>query len=1127
MKKHLTGNRLITYFLPKRSLMTIGLAGLSAVLHASSSTASGTNTRDLLAKETTTAVSVSAQQQQRRTISGRVVDDDGEPLVGVNIQEKGTSNGSSTDVNGHFSLSLTKYNAQIVISYVGFLTQTLTASDDMNIVMKEDNQQLDEVVVVGYGTQKKVNLTGSVASVNFQKEASSRPVTTAAQALAGMAAGVQVLQNSGRPNSEGFGIRIRGTGTFNNSDPLVLVDGMEMNLADVNPNDIESISILKDAASCAIYGNRGANGVILVTTKMGQEGTVRITYSGKLSINTPSKIVRFVSNYADYMGFVNEADDNVGAGHTYSDATIKKWRDAEADPNGISESGYPNYVAYPNTDWFDEIYQTKVMQEHSISLLGNEKRTKYNIGLTYLDNPGMIVRSGVKKYFMNLNITSDVTDWLQVGAHAWGYHDDQDRNDVSNLTAWSFLKTVPGIYPYYDGHYGGIENSEEDGAAGNPLLNLNGNGDSYYKHNRIYATTHAQIRFLNDFTFKTVFGYDYFHQRHKYAGTPNELYSFSRKQVVAPATSLDQIYVWMYTNQNYNWKWTNTLNYGHTFGKIHDVNVLLGFEEGRYYNGFLDMSKYGILDPSITDMSTITNMNTITGNDNQNKYRSWFGRLNYAYGSKYLFEADFREDGSSKFAPEKRWGFFPSVSAGWRISEENFAKESFLKEFDNLKLRVSYGKLGNSSVDDYAFQSWYETGYTVMGGQKAPSFYLRQLPNIDITWEKTKTFDLGLDFALLNNRLNGTIDYYSKYTSGILYSPSIGLTYGDKRSPLQNLAEVSNRGLEFTLRWEDHIGDVTYGVAVNGTWNKNRVEKYKGSWVHGWGADPNNPGSNVYYSNLGEVSSGGDERILEGHMMNEFYLYQTYSGDGSYFNADGSVNVNGGPSDGMIRTEDDMKWLQAMISAGHEFLPRRTAAKNGIWYGDYIFADIDGDGVYGGSNDRSFCNVSREPKFNFGIQAHAEWKGIDLSMNWGGATGFKTYWREIGQNASDVVYGLAIPKDIAYDHYFYDPSNPNDPRTNIASANPRLVMTNPGQSDGLHSTLRLYNCNFLKLRNLTLGYTFPKFICKAIYAQNLRVYFSGENLLTITSFPGLDPEMRTGQGYTTMRQFSFGLNITF
>ena len=302
--------------------------------------AADTNKATLLVKKTTATAYVSEPQQQKKTVGGIVVDSNGDPLVGVSVQEKGASNGTMTDINGHFSISLTKSEAQLIISYIGFSTQTVAASDNMNIVLKEDNHQLDEVVVVGYGTQKKVNLTGSVASVNFQKEAASRPITTAAQALTGMAAGVQILQS-------------RGTGTFNNSNPLVLVDGMEMNLSDVNPNDIENVSILKDAASCAIYGNRGANGVILITTKMGQAGTFRVTYSGKWSINTPSKIVRFVSNYADYMDFVNEADENVGAGHTYSDATIKKWRDAEANPNGISESGYPNYVAYPNTDWFN------------------------------------------------------------------------------------------------------------------------------------------------------------------------------------------------------------------------------------------------------------------------------------------------------------------------------------------------------------------------------------------------------------------------------------------------------------------------------------------------------------------------------------------------------------------------------------------------------------------------------------------------------------------------------------------------------------------------------------------------------------------------------------------------------
>ena len=424
----------------------------------------------------------SAQQPRQadtQTFSGRLTDAKGEPIVGAVVKVAGTGRGAVTNADGAWSIQARRGDV-LEFSSIGFTPATVklgVRTSGVSVQMSDDSKLLNEVVVVGYGTQKKVNLTGAVSSVDFTKE-TSRPVTTATQALAGMAAGVQVLQGSGRPNSEGFGINIRGVGTLNNSSPLVLVDGMEMSLSAVNANDIESISILKDAASCAIYGNRGANGVILVTTKTGQAGKVTVSYSGRLALNTPSRLVRFVSNYGDYMEFVNEAGTNVGSGITYSPDIIKQWRDAEANPNGIAESGYPNYVAYPNTDWYDVIYKTKVMQEHSMSLLGSEKRTRYSLGLTYLDNPGMIVRSGVKKYFINTNIVSDITSFLQVGAHLWGYHTDQQRNDVGNLSEWSFLKTVPGVYPYYDGHYGGVETSAEDGAVSNPLLNLNGNGDS-------------------------------------------------------------------------------------------------------------------------------------------------------------------------------------------------------------------------------------------------------------------------------------------------------------------------------------------------------------------------------------------------------------------------------------------------------------------------------------------------------------------------------------------------------------------------------------------------------------------------------------------------------------------------
>lgn len=1091
------------------------LLSATPVLAAKSTSWSG-NTDNLIAIE-----------QQKKTVSGRVLDNNGEPLIGVTVMEVGTQNATVTNVDGAFRLSLQKANAQLTFSYIGFEDITLNATDNLLITMKEAGNELNEVVVVGYGTQKKVNLTGSVVSVNMAKETNSRPVTTVAQALQGMAAGLDIQQGSGKPGAEGFSINIRGVGTMNDASPLVLVDGMEMSLSDVNPMDIESISVLKDAASCAIYGNRGANGVILVTTKNGTEGKVSITYTGRLSINQPSKLVRFMSNYADYMQLVNEASENIGTAGKYPESVIQQWRNAEANPNGISESGYPNYVAYPNTDWFDEIYQTKVMQEHALSLSGKDTRTRYNLGLTYLDNPGLIVRSGEKKYSINLKLISDITDWLQVGAQTWGTHSDRDRNNVDLLSDWSFLKTVPGIYPSYDGKFGGIETSVEDGAAGNPLQTLNGTGDGYFKTTHAYATAYAQIKFLKDFTYKSTFGYDYYNTRHKFTDGQNERYSFSRDEVVSSPAALEGMSGYMYYHHYYNWKLTNTLNWSHTFGDVHDLGILAGFEEGKNSDGNTDVKKMGMIDATLTDLNTLTSEEYIHGNFTGYTYRSWFGRLNYAYASRYLLEANFRYDGSSRFSPDNRWGFFPSASAGWRISEESFAKNSFLKAFDNLKLRASYGKLGNSSVDNYAYQSWYETGYTTMGGQKVPRFYLQNLPNMNVTWETTKTFNLGLDFSTLGGRLSGVIDYYAKRTSGILYRPTISLIFGDKVAPLQNLAGVSNKGLEATFRWEDKIGEVSYGIAVNGSLNRNRVTNYKGAYIEGWGADPNNPDPNIYYSNLGEVSSGGNQRIVEGHMMNEFYVYPIYSGNGKYYDASGNVDPNGGPRDGMIRTPEDLKWVQDMIAAGYSFEPQHNVSQNAIWYGEYIYADTNGDKVYGGSHDQKFTGESMIPKFNFGMQMHAEWKGIDLSMNWGGATGFSTYWREIGQNSSNVVFGLSIPQWVADDHYFYDPNNPTDPRTNLTSKNPRMSLENPSMSDALENTFHLYSCDYLKLRNLTIGYTLPKSLSRRIYAENLRFYFSGENLLTITSFPGLDPEMRSGEGYATMRQLSFGVNVTF
>lgn len=300
--------------------------------------------------------------------------------------------------------------------------------------MGENVKMLSEVVVVGYGTQKKVNLTGSVATVNLEKESLSRPLVSASQALSGMTAGLQVMQSSGTPYNEGFSFNIRGVGTLNSSSPLVLVDGMEQSLNNVDPNDIASISILKDAASCAIYGNRGANGVILVTTKTGQTGKVSVSYNATFSLNQPTKLIKTVSNYAKYMELMNEAATNIGESAPFSDITINQWREAEKDPNGISASGYPNYVAYPNTDWYDEIYSNDWMMKHSLSVTGQEGRTGYNLSISYTDNPGLIKDTGYQRYFLRANVYSDITKWLRIGTRVWGYHTDQKKSDTGSLT---------------------------------------------------------------------------------------------------------------------------------------------------------------------------------------------------------------------------------------------------------------------------------------------------------------------------------------------------------------------------------------------------------------------------------------------------------------------------------------------------------------------------------------------------------------------------------------------------------------------------------------------------------------------------------------------------------------------
>ncbi len=1059
-----------------------------------------------------TAKQLPLETAQPRIITGVVKNSSGVPVPGVTVIIKGTTRGITTDAEGRYSLQDVPENAILVFSFVGMKTQEAAIKNQttINVTMEEEMIGLDEVVAIGYGTQKKVNLTGSVATVNLESlEAKSRPIINVAQALNGATPGLQIMQGSGEPNVENFNVNIRGIGTLNSSSPLILVDGMEQSMSMVNPSDIATVSILKDAASCAIYGNRGANGVIFITTKNGSGGAINVTYDVTFSYNEPFKIIHTVSDYATYMQLFNESQVNLGQNPTFAQSIIDTWIAAKKDPNGTASTGYPNYVAYPNIDWWDEIYTKQWMQDHTFTVNGKEKRTGYSMSFSYNKNPGVVKKTGYDRFLGRLNLYSDVTDWLKVGTRIWGNVTDRDVSSSSSsfFNSLNTTKMLPCTYPFYDGKYGAPENPADDPQSHNPLWDM-AYTDGFDKYTQIYTDWYAQVKFLKHFSYNLDFYYKDLRREKKTYNTSIGKYSFSQGTYTTGANDPATLYTYMYYTRENLYKINHLLNYNQTFGQ-HDVSGLLGYEEQSFDFRETDVNKLGLTDAAVNDFNSATTPYSTTGYGSQYTARSIFGRANYAFMNKYLFEANFRYDGSSRFAPKYRWGLFPSFSAGWRVSEEPWMKN--IQVINSLKLRASWGKLGNNSIGNYDWQSTYSAANYASGNALLSGIAITAIANGALQWEETSVTNLGVDYGLLDNKLTGSVDVYNKFTSGILYTPDMFMVMGNAAAPKQNIAEVTNRGIEIELGWRDEIGkEFSYSVKANVAYNKNWVSSYKGKLL----ADK---------TNIGDVSTGSTTRVLEDHIISEWYLPNVYKGTGKGFSADG---INGGPVDGMIRTETDMAWLQAMKEAGYSFQPTNNVAKSNLWYGEYIYADGNGDKIYGNSYDSEFQGTSITPKYNFGLQASAKWKNVDFSMFWGGSTGFSIYYYSTGRNASQTIYGYAIPQIIADDHYFYDPANPDDPRTNLTSKNARLAY-NASAPSAANSSLHLEKGDFLKLRNLTIGYTLPDFMSRKAMMKELRIFATGENLFSITGFSGQDPEMRTTVGYSTMRQYAIGVNVTF
>ena len=1060
----------------------------------------------------------------QNTVKGTVRDEAGMPLPGASVFVPGTGNGVVTDLDGRYEISA-KQGDTLEFSFLGYTSKEMKVNGaTVDVSLNPDSSLLEAVVVVGYGTQKRVNVTGAVATVDYGKIAGSRPATTTESMLAGASAGLYVSQQSGMPGAEDIMLRIRGVGTLNNASPLVIVDGFEGTINNVSAQDIASVSVLKDAASCAIYGNRGANGVILITTKEAKEGRFSIEYTGMAAYQEPEHYFGVISNYADYMEFINESAWQVNKAQPFSQTMIDLWRDKEKDPNGISDSGYPNYVAYPNTDWMKAMFEPGIYQKHSLSASGATKQTKYLISADWMDNPGVIANTSSKRVSFRTNVSSQINSWLEVGTRLFGYRNDRTLSDITG--SMSLLsRGVPGIYPYYDGKYGWMENPEQSSESRNNLYffyRYKGNQERHY----ISATPYINISLPLGIKYNASFGYTLTETLQKQHPTTGDAYSFSRDSWAYFYDDLSKLTLTYTESHTSRWTFQTNFSWNQTFGK-HEIGALAGFEAYEVKNQSYASTKTGFENDVLDEFDNVLNPTKITGSQNDWAAASFFGRMTYAYASRYLAEVNLRYDGSSRFAARSRWGLFPSVSLGWRVSEEPWMKGSGM---DNLKLRASWGRLGNNSIGNYDYMSTYASGYAYPFGGKMSAGTVESLSNELLRWETTTSLDFGVELATFRNRLTFEADWYNRVTSDILYKAPVYATIGNKAAPYQNLCEVTNNGIELTLGWKDTVNGFHYGFSGNFTRNWNVVSKYNGPLVAGWVADEN--GIRTYQTNIGDISTVVDpaRRTLEGKIINEYFLATVYNGDGSYFYSDGSVNPAGGPVDGMIRTPEDMAWLEAMVKAGNTFLPNKTIGKTGIWYGDYIYSDVNGDGVFGNADDYTFQNVSQTPKFFYGFNMEMSWKGIDFSARFAGAGGGARYWRYVGFNAYSTDAKFTLPKDIAYDHYFYDPETPDDPRTNIISKNGRLTMNYGSEQNGanIYSNLFLYKTDYLKLKNVTLGYTFPKKLVNKIGISNLRIFITGDNLYTFTDYPGVDPEFTDNMNYySNLRQYTFGVNLKF
>ena len=1010
-------------------------------------------------------------------IGGNVVDATGEPVIGATVMEKGTSNGTVTDFDGNFKLKVAA-GKTLTFSYIGYQTQELPAADGMKVTMQDDALALNEVVVTGYTTQRKADLTGAVSVVSvgeLAKQNENNPI----KAMQGRVPGMNISAD-GAPSGSAT-VRIRGIGTLNNNDPLYIIDGVptKAGMHELNGNDIESIQVLKDAASASIYGSRAANGVIIITTKKGKEGKIKIDFDASISVQTYAHKMEVLNakefGKVMWQGYVNDGLDpnQNGLGYRYD------WGyNAQGVPtlNGITMNKYLDVAGTTpaaDTDWFKETTRTGLIQQYNVSLSSGSERSSSFFSVGYYGNKGIIKQSDFSRISARINTEYKLLKIKDVDVITIGEHFTLNRTSEVQAPG-GFLQNVLQFNPSlpvrttngdYAGPVGGYPDRE------NPLARLDRNSDNRYTYWRLFGDAYIDINPLKDFHIRSSFGLDYSQKEQRIF-----TYPVTEGTVANPINGVEG-------KQEHwtKWMWNAIATYNLEIGK-HRGDAMVGMEINREDDKWFSGKKYdyAILNPDYMWPNAGVGEAEAYGNGGGFTLVSFFGKVNYTYDDKYMASFTIRHDGSSRFGKNHRYGTFPSVSAGWRINQEKFLKD--VSWIDNLKLRASWGQTGNQEIDNIARYTIFESNYGeagfggqsygtsydiagTNGGQQLPSGFKRnQLGNDDLKWETTTQTNLGLDFGLFRNALYGSFEWYYKKTKDILvYMPGIGVM-GEGSSQWINAGEMLNKGVEFNLGYRGDIGHFSYDVTGNIGTYRNEITKI-----------PETLAAN------GTFGGNGVKSVI-GHPMGAQvgYVY-----------------------DGIFKSQAEID---------------NHAQQDGAGLGRIRWKDLNKDGVIN-EKDQDWI-YSPVPDFTWGLNIYLQYKDFDFTMFWQGVQGVDVI--SDLKKETDLWSGLNI-SNLNKGRRLLDAWSPANPGSNIPA-----VSTMDNNNEKRVSTYFVENGSYAKLRTIQLGYNFPKSICEKIHLSRLRMYLSAQNLLTIKSknFTGVDPE-NANFGYPIPLNVTFGLNVSF